>query len=134
MRAGRDCPLDYRLAPGHAFPAAQDDCLAATQWIARHAAQLGTSNNRLVIAGDSAGGTLATCTCLEIDPGDRENIAGQVLIYPATEHYNAGFASFSGRHHASLFRYQSIVSASPWPNGTSGSYPRSLAIFEMSTE
>jgi acetyl esterase len=89
--------LDYRLAPGHAFPAAQDDCLAATQWIARHAAQLGTSNNRLVIAGDSAGGTLATCTCLEIDPGDRENIAGQVLIYPATEHYNAGFASYVDR-------------------------------------
>jgi acetyl esterase len=89
--------LDYRLAPEHVFPAAQDDCLAATQWIARHAAQLGTCDGRLVIAGDSAGGHLATCTCLEIDPETRKSICGQVLIYPVTEHYTAGFASYVER-------------------------------------
>ncbi|MEE4143258.1 MAG: alpha/beta hydrolase [Halieaceae bacterium] len=89
--------LDYRLAPEDVFPAAQDDCLAATQWIARHAAQLGTSNGRLVIAGDSAGGHLATCTCLEFDAESRPGICGQVLIYPATDHYTAGFASYVER-------------------------------------
>ena len=89
--------LDYRLAPEHVFPAAQDDCLAATQWIARQVAQLGTSDGRLVIAGDSAGGTLATCICLEIDADDRKKIAGEVLIYPATEHYSAGFTSYVER-------------------------------------
>ncbi len=89
--------LDYRLAPEHPFPAAQDDCLAATRWIAQHAAELGTSNKRLVIAGDSAGGNLATCTCLEIDSASREKIAGQVLIYPAVDHYSAGFDSYVER-------------------------------------
>jgi len=100
MSAATGCSviaLDYRLAPEHVFPAAQDDCLAATQWIARHAAQLGTSNGRLVIAGDSAGGHLATCTCLETGPDNRQKIAGQVLIYPATDHYSAGFASYVER-------------------------------------
>jgi acetyl esterase len=89
--------LDYRLAPEHTFPAAQDDCLAAIRWIAQHARKLGTSNNHLVIAGDSAGGNLATCACLELDPASREKISGQVLIYPATDHYNAGFGSYLER-------------------------------------
>lgn len=89
--------LDYRLSPEHTFPIAQDDCLAATRWIAQQAGQLATSDGRLVIAGDSAGGTLATCTCLEIDTASRGKILGEVLIYPAAEHYSAGYASYVER-------------------------------------
>ncbi len=89
--------LDYRLAPEHRFPAALDDCLGATRWIAQHAAKLGSNNSRLVIAGDSAGGNLATCTCLELDPECRARVAGQALIYPATDHYSVGFASYIER-------------------------------------
>ena len=89
--------LDYRLAPEHVFPAALEDCLGATHWIAQSAAVLGTNNTRLVIAGDSAGGNLAACVCLEVDPACRERIAGQALIYPATDHYSGGFASYIDR-------------------------------------
>lgn len=89
--------VDYRLAPAHKFPTAQDDCLAATGWIADHAAELGSNNQRLVIAGDSAGGNLATCTCLELDPARRAKVCGEVLIYPATDHYSADFASYVDR-------------------------------------
>lgn len=86
--------IDYHLAPEHPFPAAQDDALAATRWIAEHMGELGANNARIVIAGDSAGGHLATCTCLEADGNTREKIIGEALIYPAVDHYTAGFGSY----------------------------------------
>jgi acetyl esterase len=85
--------VEYALAPERPFPAGPDDCLAATQWIARHTAELAPGNGRLLLAGDSAGANLATCTCLEADPETRRLICGQFLIYPATDHYSAGYSS-----------------------------------------
>ena len=86
--------IEYRLAPEHPFPAAPDDCLAATRDLATRAGELAPCNGRLVIAGDSAGANLATCTCLDIDGAARESIVGELLIYPATDHYTAGFGSY----------------------------------------
>src|ERR1700739_3921531 len=51
--------VDYRLAPEHKFPAAVDDAITATTWIAHHAKELGIDASRLVVGGDSAGGKLA---------------------------------------------------------------------------
>ena len=56
---------DYRLGPEHPFPAAVEDAVAAYQWLL----QQPHPPNRIVIAGDSAGGGLTVATMLAL--GDR---------------------------------------------------------------
>ena len=77
--------VHYRLAPESRFPAAVDDCLAATRWVQREATGLGLDSQRLAVGGDSAGGNLAAVACLLMrDAGDVPP-ALQLLIYPATD-------------------------------------------------
>jgi acetyl esterase/lipase len=77
--------VDYRLAPEHKFPAAVDDAITATKWIAGNARQLGVDASRLMVGGDSAGGNLAAVVAISARDGNGPKIAGQVLIYPATD-------------------------------------------------
>jgi len=83
-----DCAVvavDYRMGPEHRFPAAVDDCVAATRWVRDSAAALGVEASRLAVGGDSAGGNLAAVVALIArDAGDLP-IAFQLLIYPATD-------------------------------------------------
>jgi acetyl esterase len=77
--------VDYRLAPEHKFPAAVDDAITATKWIAINGKQLGVDAARLMVGGDSAGGNLAAVVAISARDGNGPAIAGQVLIYPATD-------------------------------------------------
>src|SRR6266576_5442122 len=77
--------IDYRLAPEHKFPAAVDDAVTAVKWVAANAKQLGVDAARLMVGGDSAGGNLAAVVALAARDGDGPKLAGQVLIYPATD-------------------------------------------------
>ncbi len=76
--------VDYRLAPEHKFPAAIDDALAAYRWLAEDATSLGLDPARIVVAGDSAGGTIAAVAAQELR-GDARPPCLQWLIYPATD-------------------------------------------------
>ena len=77
--------VDYRLAPEHKFPAAVEDSYDATCWVADHLAELGTSSDRLIVAGDSAGGNLAAVVSLMARDLNGPRISFQILIYPAVE-------------------------------------------------
>jgi acetyl esterase len=76
--------VDYRLAPEHKFPAAIDDGVAAFRWLATEAAGLGLDPDRIVLAGDSAGGTIAAVAAQELR-GEPRPPCLQWLIYPATD-------------------------------------------------
>jgi acetyl esterase len=86
--------VDYRLAPEHKFPAASDDCLAATRWAGVHASELGADTSGIALAGDSAGGNLATVTAIRIRDEGGPHIGAQVLVYPITDYYDPGTPSY----------------------------------------
>jgi acetyl esterase len=95
--AGADClvvSVDYRLAPEHKFPAAVDDCVFATRWVAEHATELNADPARVIVAGDSAGGTLAAATTLRLRDEGGPSPCGQLLMYPVTDYHTPGTASY----------------------------------------
>jgi len=74
--------VEYRLAPAHRFPAALEDCLEATAWLAAHAAELGLDAKRLAVGGTSAGANLAAAVAgLARDRGVPA-LVFQLLAYP----------------------------------------------------
>jgi acetyl esterase len=77
--------VDYRLAPEHKFPAAVEDAVAATQWIAGNAERLGIDATRLAVGGDSAGGNLAAVVALDARERRGPTLALQLLIYPSAD-------------------------------------------------
>ncbi len=77
--------VDYRLAPEHKFPAAVDDCYAATAWAVEHASELGADPSKVAVGGDSAGGNLAAVVALAARDRGKPKLAFQLLIYPATD-------------------------------------------------
>mgnify|MGYP000484866569 CR=1 FL=1 len=85
--------VNYRLAPEFTFPAAHDDCLGATKWIARNIDNLAPNNGNYVVSGDSAGGNIAIATAINCQTDPR--LAGCLAVYPATQHYISDLPSYT---------------------------------------
>ncbi len=74
----------YRLAPEHRFPAAVEDAVAATTWVAGHLPELNGSG-QIAVGGESAGGNLATVVCQQARDQGGPDIGFQLLLYPVTD-------------------------------------------------
>jgi acetyl esterase len=75
---------EYRLAPEHKFPAAIKDCQATLGFMRTCADDLGIDPRRIAVAGDSAGGNLATVLCL-LCREEKDAPTAQLLFYPNTD-------------------------------------------------
>lgn len=77
--------IDYRLAPKHKFPTAAEDCYDALIWASEGVKYWKADPDRIFIAGDSAGGALATVTAMLARDRKGPQLAGQILLYPITD-------------------------------------------------
>ena len=78
---------EYRLAPEHPFPAAIDDVLAAWRWLRT---DQGLNARSMAVAGDSAGGGLATALLVALRDAGEELPAAAVLMSPTVDLTSSG--------------------------------------------
>jgi acetyl esterase len=77
--------VEYRLAPETPFPGPLEDCYSALKYLAGQGQELGFDATRLAVAGDSAGGNLATATALLARDRGGPKLRYQALLYPALD-------------------------------------------------
>jgi acetyl esterase len=88
---------EYHLAPEARYPVQNEQCYAVLEWVAAHGAHIGVDPGRLAVAGDGAGGTMATVLALMAGHRGGPRLAAQVLICPIVE---AALRSSGGEHAA----------------------------------
>lgn len=74
--------VDYRRAPDTRFPGAAQDAYAVLRWVADNAESLGGDPDRIAVAGDSAGGNLATVAAITARDNGGPDLIFQLLMYP----------------------------------------------------
>lgn len=108
LAAGAQCAVfsvDYRLGPEHPFPAAVEDCIAATRFVSEKARELNIRG--IAVGGDSAGGNLAAVVALHARDSGGPKLAFQLLVYPATDQ-RLGTASHERNARGYLLERESI--------------------------
>ncbi len=77
--------VDYRLAPEFPFPAAIEDCYAATFWMAVNASEFQGDPTRIAVGGESGGGNFAAAVALMSRDRGGPTLIFQLLICPAAD-------------------------------------------------
>ena len=78
--------VNYQKAPEHKFPIPFNDCYATLEWVSANTETLEINPDLIGVAGDSAGGNLASAVALKARDAKGPRVAFQILIYPATDH------------------------------------------------
>ena len=78
--------VGYRLAPENKFPAAAEDCYAATSWVAENASALNGDATHVAVGGDSVGGGLTAVVALMARDRGGPALVYQLIVYPVTNY------------------------------------------------
>ncbi|MBB6692494.1 alpha/beta hydrolase [Cohnella xylanilytica] len=121
--------VNYRLAPEHRYPAANEDCLGAYRWLLGN----GYSADNIVLGGDSVGGTLALMTLLSLRDNGEELPAGAFLLSPHADLVHLDGESYDTRAAVdptgSRARNQAALDA--YWGDNAGDYPAILSPLRM---
>ena len=77
--------VQYRLAPEARYPMALEECYATLEWVAGRGAEENLDGGRVVVIGDGTGGNIAAALTLMVNQRGGPDLAGQVLLSPATD-------------------------------------------------
>ena len=77
--------VNYTPAPEAKYPTQIEEDYAATKYVAEHGKELNLDSRRLVIAGDSVGGNMATVVTMMAKQRGGPKIRFQTLFYPVTD-------------------------------------------------
>lgn len=76
---------EYGLSPEVKYPVPIEQCYSVLEHIGRNAREMGFDSDGFVVAGDSAGGTMATVMAMLAHERGGPKIIYQVLFYPVTD-------------------------------------------------
>jgi acetyl esterase len=77
--------VEYTSLPEANYPTQPEECYAALQWVAAHAAEFGADGTRIAVAGNSVGGNMTAALTLMAKDRNGPKISYQVLFVPATD-------------------------------------------------
>ncbi len=77
--------VDYTPAPEGQYPVAHEQGYAAAQWAKEQSKELNIDSSRMIIAGDSVGGLMATAIAMMAQERGGPQFKMQVLFYPTTD-------------------------------------------------
>ncbi|WP_413471399.1 alpha/beta hydrolase [Streptomyces sp. MB09-02B] len=103
--------VEYRLAPETRHPGPVEDCYAGLTWTAAHAAELGIDAQKIIVAGESAGGGLAAALVLLARDRGGPAIHGQLLNAPMLDDRND---SVSARQMAGVGSWDRVSNENGW--------------------
>lgn len=90
--------VDYPLAPAHPFPQAAEVGHAVLAWADRQRRRLGAKNRRLFVAGEEAGGNIATAVSMMARDRGGPGLAGAILLSPMLDVCVATASQRDARH------------------------------------
>ena len=77
--------IDYALAPEARYPVQIEQCYAVARWVTAQGESHGLDPSRIAVAGDSAGGNMATVLCIMAKQRGDVNLVQQSMYYPMTD-------------------------------------------------